>query len=556
MARKSRKPGAVQAETTTVAESSYNTALYIRLSVMDSGNDGAESIQNQEELLKQYIAKHPEFNLKSVFIDNGETGVDFIRPAWNDLMRECREGKINCIIVKDLSRLGRNYIEMGEYLEQIFPLLGVRLIAVNDNYDNLNLTVNELLVSGLKNLVNDIYAKDISYKTATALNMKQKLGEFIGTNAAYGYLKAAHDKNKIVINPDTAPIVRQIFEWKAEGVGNSDICRRLEAQDIPSPNKYLFMRGMLKNKKFAKNLWTPNTVVKIIRNPAYLGHMAQGKTGGALHEGNDRHEIKREDWIVVTNTHEPIISQELFDRANHVLDKRKERYDENKGKYACFEKSEYILKNLVFCADCGKPLFRQKRITKGGKGAVWVYKCRTYKELSKCSPISIRESELNNIVLDAVRSEIQRCTDISEFVTKLNNEPNHKLRLSYYDAEIAEAEKELHHLSSLRQAVYEDYISKLLTVSEYQFAMDKYNADTETQHERLNTTKSEKDDYIQRATPENKWIAAFARFNGHEELTVDMVQELIERIEIFDGDKVSIIFQHQDEYAAVSACWG
>ena len=238
MARKSRKADAVIQAVPEICEVMYNTGLYIRLSVMDSGRKDGESIVNQREMLERYIAERPELALKGVFVDNGATGVDFLRPAWNDLMRECRAGKINCIIIKDLSRLGRNYIETGEYLEKILPLLNIRLISINDAYDSLNLTNGERLVSNLKNLVNDLYAKDISRKSSAALRIKQKQGAFIGTYASYGYLKDPCDKNKIVVDPETAPIVRQIFGWKADGVGSAQICRRLIEAGIPAPNKY------------------------------------------------------------------------------------------------------------------------------------------------------------------------------------------------------------------------------------------------------------------------------------------------------------------------------
>jgi len=300
---------------------------------MDSGKREGESIINQQELLEHYITKHPELTLKKVFIDNGKTGVDFCRPAWNELMQECRAGKINCIVVKDLSRLGRNYIETGDYLERIFPMLSIRLIAVNDCYDNTSLDNGAWLISGLKNLVNDIYARDISRKVCAAMRIKQKNGDFIGASAAYGYLKDSCNKSKLVVNPETAHVVRQIFEWKAESVGNIAICRWLSTQDIPSPSKYKYQKNILKNPKFAYSTWIPETISKIIRNTTYLGHMSQGKVKEALYESKPRRKIKREDWIVVKNTHEPIVTQELFDAANAVIDERRRKYNGVIAKY-------------------------------------------------------------------------------------------------------------------------------------------------------------------------------------------------------------------------------
>jgi len=337
MARKTRKNEALHPIDQITATHVYNTALYVRLSVMDGGSyatepssntkskrtasDG-ESIANQQELLERYVAEQPELTLKEVFIDNGETGTNFNRPAWNSLMRMCHQGYINCIVIKDLSRLGRNYIETGDYLERILPMLGVRLIAVNDCYDSQSLSNGERLVSNIKNLVNDFYAKDISRKVAAALRTKQKNGEFIGRYAAYGYLKDLDNPNKVVINPDTAPIVRKIFEMKAEGMGNGTICYTLNSESVPCPNRYRYITGLTQNNKYENAIWIISTVAAILRNPLYLGHMTQGKNRSALYEGKEKRKTKRDEWIIVKDTHEVIVTQELYDRANAVFDER------------------------------------------------------------------------------------------------------------------------------------------------------------------------------------------------------------------------------------------
>jgi DNA invertase Pin-like site-specific DNA recombinase len=206
---------------------------------------------------------------------------------------------VNCIVVKDLSRLGRNYIEVGDYLERVLPGLGVRVIAVNDGYDSLTLTGSGHIVLGLRNLVNDIYSKDISRKICAALRVKQSNGDFIGSAAAYGFLKDVHNRNRLIINPETAPVVKQIFEWKAAGIGNIEICRLLEAQGVPSPGKYKFIKGIYKSPRFADSTWIPETIARILRHSVYLGHMKQG--GGE---------------IVVRDTHEAIITTELFDKVS------------------------------------------------------------------------------------------------------------------------------------------------------------------------------------------------------------------------------------------------
>jgi DNA invertase Pin-like site-specific DNA recombinase len=551
MARKSRKPENIQAAP-EVRDIVWNTALYVRLSVMDSGKKDGESIINQQDMLERYVAERPEMTLTRVFVDNGETGVDFLRPAWNDLMAECRAGRINCVVVKDLSRVGRNYIETGEYLDKIFPLLGVRLIAITDGYDNLHITSNGRLVANLKNLVNDIYAKDISRKVSAALHTKQKEGAFIGNHAAYGYLKDPDDKNKLVVDPETAPIVRQIFKWKAEGVGSARIARTLNEAGILAPYKYRLAKGIVKSEKYADNVWLTTTVIMLLKNPVYLGNLVQGKTLCSLSEGKGRDRTSADDWVVAYGTHEPIITQELWDGAQAIMTARTEQFKARQGKHAHFEKPEILLKGLVFCADCGTPLFRYKSVTCGGKYCDWIYLCRTSENLKACPQKYIHEPDLNGAVYAAVRAEIQKACDISGIIAKLNRGSGHKSRLARFDSEIEEAEREIKRVASLRQAVYEDYAAKLLTVSEYGYATEKYNADTERQQARLEAAKREKAEYAEKSTPVNKWLAAFTRFMDAKELTAEMAQALIERVEVSNRNRVSITFKFRDEYAAIS----
>ena len=521
---------------------------------MDSGKKDGESIINQQEYLKQHIADHPEFTLKAIFTDNGESGVDFHRPAWSDLMRECRTGRINCIIVKDLSRIGRNYIETGEYLDKIFPLLGVRLIAVNDGYDNISLTSSERLMANLKNVVNDIYAKDISRKSSTALRTKQKEGAFIGTYATYGYLKDPNDKNKIIVDPETAPIVKQIFEWKAEGIGNAQICRKLIDMGIPAPNKYRYDKGIVKDARYAGSEWATTVIIQMLKKEIYLGHMVQGRKRGALYEDGGTHKmIDPSAWTVVRDTHEPIISQTLFDRVNSIMSERSAEFKSRLHKYDHFEKPPLLLKDLLFCSDCGKPLYRYKSVTSGGKYVHWIYQCRTHDTLQTCPLKYVNEVELYQAVYDTIRVELQMCANISETIVKLNRESGHKATLARFDSEIAESESELRRISSLKQGVFEDYAAKVLTLSEYQYATEKYNSDTEKQKARLEAARCDKAGYIQGSTPTNKWVVAFSQFMDEKVLTADMVKALVERVDVSDRNRATVTFKFRDELAAISS---
>ena len=292
----------------------YQTAVYIRLSVEDPHPAG-ESIQMQRYILEQYVAVQPDMQLYGVFCDNGESGTDFNRPSFLYMMEQVHQGKVDCIVVKDLSRFGRNYIEVGYYLEKIFPCLGVRFVAVYDQYDTLELKNKDELVYSLKNLMNDWYAKDISKKIGSAFFIKQKNGEFIGATAPYGYLKSQEDRHKLVVDMQTAPIVQKIFQWRIEGQGWTQIACRLNQRKIPSPSFYHYQKGHRKKKPSkAGSLWQAQGVKALVQNPVYAGHMVQGKYKTSLSDGILKTAVKRENWIVVKHTHPAIISQEIFDQ--------------------------------------------------------------------------------------------------------------------------------------------------------------------------------------------------------------------------------------------------
>ncbi len=271
MARVSRK-AALQKQDAPIAappERIYNTAIYVRLSVEDNNRStDNDSLAMQRYMMEKFVNAQPDMRLCTVFTVNGETGTNFERPGFESLMDEIRSRKIDCIVVKDLSRFGRNYIEAGYYLEKIFPFLGVRFIAVNDNFDSAKANSGDELVISLKNLVNDLYARDISKKIISSLSTKQQNGEFIGAFPPYGYLKSTDDRHKLVIDPATAPIVREIFEWRLNEEGIVQIARRLNERKIPSPSMYHYLNGRRKKKpEGAGAVWQAQMVKKITSNP-------------------------------------------------------------------------------------------------------------------------------------------------------------------------------------------------------------------------------------------------------------------------------------------------
>lgn len=426
MARTKRKinPVIPAAEAPAQAQKQYRAAAYVRLSVEDSGKPGADTIEGQKNLLLRFIEDDPTLTLYGLFCDNGRTGTDFDRPQFEKMMEEVRKGHIDCIVVKDLSRFGRNYKETGNYLERIFPFLGVRFIAVNDGFDTLTAQrgADGYLVP-LKNLINEVYSKDISKKSGSALAAKQKNGDFIGAWAPYGYRKREDDPHKLEPDEVTAPVVRQIFQWRAEGMGVTQIARRLNDSGVPSPSAYLYNTGVCKTEKYNGVSWYVQTVKNLLSRQVYIGHMVQGRKRQSFYENRGQYMKPKEEWIVVENTHEPLIDRETFDKVQELAQRRNEEYFEALGRFTHLDATENILKGLVYCADCKRPLVRYKNVSHEKK--LWyTFICPTHaNDIGSCPLKNIREDALFPMLLQAIQTQIALAADMEAIVRRLNGSP-------------------------------------------------------------------------------------------------------------------------------------
>lgn len=343
----------------------WKTALYIRLSVEDNGKD-SDSIDSQTALLNQYVAARPYLEKVATFVDDGYTGTNFLRPEFKKMIDAVKSGEVECIIVKDLSRLGRNYIETSQFIEKICPLFGLRFIAVNDNYDTATLTSDGQLSASLSNIVNDYYAKYISRKVTTALQMKMERGEYIGNYAPYGYIKDPVNKNHLLVDPQTSLIIKKVFEWRASGMSYMGINRILNELCIPSPSQFKILNGIEtnNNRKSRVILWNKHIITDILSNIVYMGHLAQRKCIQCLYGGLPYHHTSEDEWIIVQNTHEPIICPELFEKVQKVNKDACERAKANHGKYDNLPKPINLFGKKLICAECGCVMKLHRSISK------------------------------------------------------------------------------------------------------------------------------------------------------------------------------------------------
>lgn len=550
MARKSRT-APISAPVQTAIKT-YNTAIYARLSIEDCRDRESDSIENQIYLIRQYIDERPYLKLCSVFSDNGETGTNFNRPGFNSLMDAIRAGNINCIVVKDLSRFGRNYIEAGEYLEKIFPFMGVRFVSINDGLDNEDDKSNmDALIVSLKNLMNDVYAKDISQKIISSLRTKQKNGEYIGGLPIYGYKKSTEDYHRLVIDEETAPIIRDIFKWKAEGMGDTVIARRLNEMGIPSPAKRRVDRGEVK-KTGNCNLfiWRDRTIHTITTNPMYIGHMTQGRTKQALCENMRIQKQPVSDWIIVENTHEPIVDKTMFDMAQEARANNTGAFYKNYDKSKHMKNESYLFKSLLFCADCGSRLVRLRTQENPD---VYSFLCPVKrKNLGiACTHKMVNETVLYQSALEAVRMKIKTAVNLSAVVEKLNKRQSANKTVDEIAKRMNVLQKELAKTTNFKASLYESYANKLLTENEYIYSKQKYEQQISEAKQQLERLQEESIMRSETLTKKNKWLQAIERFTEHDELTREMVNTLIHRVIVKSNTDFDFVWNFKNEYDAL-----
>ena len=550
MARTKRKTNPVipAMEAPAQAQKQYRTAAYARLSVEDSGKPGADTIEGQKNLLLRFIEDDPTLTLYGLFCDNGRTGTDFDRPQFEKMMEEVRKGHIDCIVVKDLSRFGRNYKETGNYLERIFPFLGVRFIAVNDGFDTLTAQrgADGYLVP-LKNLINEVYSKDISRKSGSALAAKQKNGDFIGAWAPYGYRKQPDNPRKLEPDETMAPVVRQIFRWRAEGVSVTQIARRLNDEGVPSPSAYLYNTGACKTEKYNGVSWYVQTVKNILSRQVYIGHMVQGKKRQSFYENRGQYMKPKEEWVVVENTHEPLIDRETFDKVQELARRKNAEYFENLGRFTHLETTENILKGLVCCADCKRPLVRYKNVSHEKK--LWyTFICPTHaNDIGSCPLKNIREDALFPMLLQAIRTQIALAADMEALIRRVNSSSKYKKQTATLQGKLDTAKKAHMRYNGLYDSLYQNYVDQLMTEQEYMTLKRRYKAEAE-EAERLIETLTRRQVAEAAHTPENPFLTAFGSFRDADALTREMAQALIQRVYVDGDSNIEIVFRYRDEY--------
>ncbi len=518
-------------------EKTYNVGIYCRLSNDDERDGESVSIENQKLLLQRYVRERG-WNEIACYCDDGYSGTNFNRPAVKRLIEDAKAKKINCIVVKDLSRFGRNYIEFGQYTDYLFPSIGCRFIAVNNGIDTMS-TNGSTDVMCFLNLFNEFYSRDTSKKVKAVKKACAENGKFMGTYPAYGYKRDPADKHHLIIDEDIAPNVRRIFSLRAEGKGFRAIAVMLNEEGVPSPGTLYYQRKGTSDVRNVNHLWAGETVKSIIRNEVYIGNMVQGKSGTLSYKSRKLIAKPEEDWIRVEGTHEPIISREIWETVCDI-DKNKVR------KSPTADGIRSIFTGLVYCADCGFKMRNQvERFTykDGTPGRYSSFICGNYSRSGKaaCTIHSIYENVLHELVLTDIREKARFAEydsdSLIQTITRMKEKESHS-KISSYQQELSATSKRLSELEKLIQNLYEDKCRGTIPQSVFQTLMQKYEAERAEKAAALPELEAKVRAQMENRKDAGKWAEMIRKYTEITELDEAILFELVERIEV--GDAVII----------------
>lgn len=525
-----------------MAENKYRAAAYIRLSHKDTDVcfEESDSITSQRVIIRAFADGLDEVKIVEEFVDDGFSGMNFERPAFKRMMEKIYKGDINCVICKDLSRFGRNYIEVGRYFDRIFPSLGVRVISVNERIDTDHQKEWLGMLMPIYNLMNESYCKDISVKIRTQLATKRKKGQFVGPFAPYGYKKAADNKNQLVIDEETADIVRYIFKRRIEGESNRCIALELNEKGILSPGEYRKNSCNVKKYAFQKKEvmeWDSSSVKRILENEIYIGNLVQGKTTTPNFKVTKQVPKPEEEWDRVNSTHEPII-----DKRDYYLVQKLLSLDTKKSPVTG---AVYPLAGLICCSDCGWNMTR-KIVRK-----IVYYQCGNYKRTLSCSAHNVRVEIVQELVMVQIKKRIREVKELEKRICSSGYDVIIEKETEKLNAELADVRKEINVYERKIDALSDAVRGQVISEEERQMFLQKY---CDLQKE---LKKREEDLLVQiQDARENvgsllEWMVNFTEFDDPEELTRYLAVRTIDKIIVHKNHVLDIRLNNEEEYRKI-----
>ncbi|MDO4314902.1 MAG: recombinase family protein [Oscillospiraceae bacterium] len=507
----------------------YHAALYIRLSKEDENEGPSESVTNQKSLLNEFVQQH-RLSVYDTYVDDGWSGTNFDRPDFRRMIGDIEAKKVNMVITKDLSRLGRDYIMTGHYLERYFPEKRVRYISLLDGIDTgVESTAND--ITPFRAIMNDMYAKDISKKIKSVKRDKQRKGQFIGGKPVYGYKMHPTERNKIVIDEEAAPTVRRIFGMALEGVSCRQIAVQLNAEGIPTPATYAGLP--VPNPGPYTGLWSSERISEMLQNETYIGSMVQGRTVKVSYKSKKSLRQPKENWMVVENTHEPLIGRETFEKVQVLVASRKHTRSRT---------YDFLLKGLIFCHECGHPLAAINRKNAAGEERLF-FICRTYQRFTKagvCTCHSIKEKTVTDAVINKVREVCKAFLSPSELLPAVQEAVSQARQENTLEGELQALQRKIDSLTANLDQMYMDKLSGILSDADFQRIYLKVKAD------RAKLEKQQKglERQIERPVPqEDRARELVQRFIDSVPTNRELLFSLIERIELSESKEIYIKFR-------------
>lgn len=526
------------------AKKIWNAAVYVRLSKDDGDKIESDSITSQKDILSEFVNHKDDIKISDFYIDDGWSGANFERPEFSRMMSDIYAKKVNCVIVKDLSRFGRNYADSSRYIDDIFVKLNIRFIALNSGVDTVCEHTNpatQCITVGIQNVINESYIANTSVSIRGALDINRKQGKFIGSFATYGYLKDPDDHHKLVIDDEAAEVVRTIFKWFIEGKSVIGITKNLNALGIPNPSEYKRQKGF-NYKHTNKNndgLWCDSTVRRMLRNQMYIGNMVQGKNTNLSYKIKKCRAKPKDEWIIVESTHEPIIDKETFEKAQSLF---------NRNTRTSPKKTEVdLFSGFVKCADCHRAM--SKKVNNHAYGVYKYYRCVTASKKSKtaCSPHSIRIDVLEKTVLSSIQNMIDTAVELEKILDKINKQAV-KNGDTLTKKALDKLKNDRENIKKISLDLYPDYKANIITLDEYTTL--KENMASKIADLDIKIAEYEKTVETEKSTQINQsdFIKKFTQFGKIDKLNRPILCELVDSILVHKNGNITINFKFMDVY--------
>lgn len=525
----------------------FKAADYLRLSKEDGdfsfspGKQESNSITSQRDLIQSFVSKCPDIELVAEYVDDGYTGTNFERPNFQEMMKAVERGEINCIIVKDLSRFGREYIDSGEFIEKMFPREGVRFISINDNYDSLAVYgSSDNLIVPFKNLINDSYSRDISVKVRSNLESKRRRGEFIANFAVYGYARDPKDKNQLIIDEYAANIVRMIFRWKIEGLSPVKIAAKLNEMGVLSPSEYKKANGSKYKTSFKthrKAEWSPVAVTRILTNETYCGVLIQGRRTTPNYKVKKVIYKDESEWTRIEGTHDPIIRSAEFNIVQRLMNED--------CRSAPGGDAVHPLSGRVYCGDCGA-LAKRKVVSHANKRYAY-YSCPHSGKSGSCEAKTISEEALEAAVLASLRLQISLVLNMEQALSQIEELAWERREVRKLEANIEIQAGIIEKNNDLKVSLYEDFRNGLIDREELKLLKEGFSQRIQDAVESIEVLRQNIREIEDGIRTQGGWIAQFRRFQNITELSRPLIVNLVDRILLYPDKQIKVELRHRDQ---------